>query len=126
MRSLWYAPEAARVMPLIEEARLTAKDRAAVVSSAKKLVKTVRAKRSRAAGLDNLMREFSLSSREGVALMRLAEAVLRVPDKATLDALIRDKVGGLGCAFGGGCAVVCECCGVGPDDFRAGDAGWRR
>ncbi|MEY3201889.1 MAG: trifunctional transcriptional regulator/proline dehydrogenase/L-glutamate gamma-semialdehyde, partial [Pseudomonadota bacterium] len=92
-RSLIYAPEAACVLPLIEEARLTAKDRSAIVSSARKLVKTVRTKRRRAAGLDTLMREFSLSSREGIALMRLAEAVLRVPDKTTLDALIRDKVG---------------------------------
>ena len=93
VRSLWYAPEASCVLPLIEEARFAAKDRNAIVSSAKKLVTSVRGKRRRAAGLDTLMREFSLSSREGVALMRLAEAVLRVPDKATLDALIRDKVG---------------------------------
>ena len=37
-------------------------------------------------------REFSLSSQEGVALMCLAEALLRIPDKATRDALIRDKI----------------------------------
>ena len=39
------------------------------------------------------MQEFSLSSQEGVALMCLAEALLRIPDAATRDALIRDKVG---------------------------------
>lgn len=39
-----------------------------------------------------LLQEFSLSSQEGVALMCLAEALLRIPDKATRDALIRDKI----------------------------------
>ena len=39
------------------------------------------------------MQEFSLSSEEGVALMCLAEALLRIPDSATRDALIRDKMG---------------------------------
>jgi RHH-type proline utilization regulon transcriptional repressor/proline dehydrogenase/delta 1-pyrroline-5-carboxylate dehydrogenase len=43
--------------------------------------------------VEALMREFSLSSQEGVALMCLAEALLRIPDSATRDALIRDKVG---------------------------------
>ncbi|TAK93915.1 MAG: trifunctional transcriptional regulator/proline dehydrogenase/L-glutamate gamma-semialdehyde dehydrogenase [Aquabacterium sp.] len=41
-----------------------------------------------------LMQEFSLSSQEGVALMCLAEALLRIPDLATRDALIRDKIAG--------------------------------
>ncbi|MFX8457366.1 hypothetical protein ABTL49_19620, partial [Acinetobacter baumannii] len=41
-----------------------------------------------------LMQEFALSSEEGVALMCLAEALLRIPDTATRDALIRDKIGG--------------------------------
>ena len=40
------------------------------------------------------MREYALSSQEGVALMCLAEALLRIPDGATRDALIADKVGG--------------------------------
>ena len=39
------------------------------------------------------MREYDLSSQEGVALMCLAEALLRIPDRATQDALIRDKIG---------------------------------
>ncbi len=41
--------------------------------------------------VQSLLQEFSLSSQEGVALMCLAEALLRIPDKATRDALIRDK-----------------------------------
>ena len=42
--------------------------------------------------IDALMHEFSLSSEEGVALMCLAEALLRVPDAATRDKLIQDKL----------------------------------
>ena len=46
-----------------------------------------------AGGVDALMLEFSLDSREGIALMCLAEALLRIPDAATRDRLIRDKIG---------------------------------
>ena len=42
--------------------------------------------------MQGLLQEFSLSSQEGVALMCLAEALLRIPDPATRDALIRDKI----------------------------------
>ncbi len=52
----------------------------------------MRAERTKAGGVDALMLEFSLDSREGVALMCLAEALLRVPDAATRDRLIRDKI----------------------------------
>ena len=44
-------------------------------------------------GVEELLREYSLSSREGLALMVLAEALLRVPDGATADRLIEDKLG---------------------------------
>jgi RHH-type proline utilization regulon transcriptional repressor/proline dehydrogenase/delta 1-pyrroline-5-carboxylate dehydrogenase len=52
----------------------------------------VREKRTRASGVDALMHEFSLSSEEGVALMCLAEALLRIPDTETADRLIADKI----------------------------------
>ncbi len=58
------------------------------------LAECVRNARTRAGGVDALMLEFSLDSREGVALMCLAEALLRIPDAATRDRLIRDKIGG--------------------------------
>src|SRR5690606_23610355 len=45
-------------------------------------------------GVDAFMQEYSLSSEEGVVLMCLAEALLRIPDAATQDKLIADKVGG--------------------------------
>ncbi|MBC7456256.1 MAG: trifunctional transcriptional regulator/proline dehydrogenase/L-glutamate gamma-semialdehyde dehydrogenase [Massilia sp.] len=59
---------------------------------ARRLVAQVREKRTRASGVDALMHEFSLSSDEGVALMCLAEALLRIPDSATADRLIADKI----------------------------------
>ncbi len=59
---------------------------------ARKLVTAVREKRTRASGVDALMHEFSLSSEEGVALMCLAEALLRIPDSQTADRLIADKI----------------------------------
>ncbi|HWZ49371.1 MAG TPA: trifunctional transcriptional regulator/proline dehydrogenase/L-glutamate gamma-semialdehyde dehydrogenase [Herbaspirillum sp.] len=59
---------------------------------ARRLVEAVRAKRSRSSGVDALMQEFSLSSEEGVALMCLAEALLRIPDHQTADRLIADKI----------------------------------
>ena len=59
---------------------------------ARKLVQSVRDKRTRASGVDALMHEFSLSSEEGVALMCLAEALLRIPDHQTADRLIADKI----------------------------------
>jgi RHH-type proline utilization regulon transcriptional repressor/proline dehydrogenase/delta 1-pyrroline-5-carboxylate dehydrogenase len=59
---------------------------------ARKLVAGVRKERSKASGVDALMHEFSLSSDEGVALMCVAEALLRIPDSATADRLIADKI----------------------------------
>ncbi|HYA65242.1 MAG TPA: trifunctional transcriptional regulator/proline dehydrogenase/L-glutamate gamma-semialdehyde dehydrogenase, partial [Burkholderiaceae bacterium] len=59
---------------------------------AREWIGALRGQRSRGGGVDALMREFSLSSQEGVALMCLAEALARIPDRATADALIRDKL----------------------------------
>ena len=56
-----------------------------------RLVEALRGKR-KGGGVEGLIQEFSLSSQEGVALMCLAEALLRIPDRATRDALIRDKI----------------------------------
>ncbi|HYS14504.1 MAG TPA: bifunctional proline dehydrogenase/L-glutamate gamma-semialdehyde dehydrogenase PutA [Burkholderiaceae bacterium] len=86
-------PEAECVAALIPQARLEPERAVAARSLAATLVHELRERRSRSSGVDALMREFSLSSQEGVALMCLAEALLRVPDSATADALIRDKLG---------------------------------
>lgn len=60
---------------------------------ARDLVTALRA-RPRGNGVDQLVQEYALSTQEGVALMCLAEALLRIPDDATRDALIRDKLAG--------------------------------
>ncbi len=86
------AGEAATVRALIAEARFAPSDLAQTQAVATTLAAAVRAERSKAGGVDALMLEFSLDSREGVALMCLAEALLRIPDAATRDRLIRDKV----------------------------------
>ena len=87
------APEAEVMAALIVEARLTPTDATAARDLAKVLARGVRESRSKASGVDALMLEFSLDSREGVALMCLAEALLRIPDVDTRDLLIRDKIG---------------------------------
>ncbi len=84
-------PEPECVPPLIEAASLPPETKAAVAATARALVEGLR-RDGQVSGVAALVQEFSLSSREGVALMCLAEALLRVPDAATRDALIRDKV----------------------------------
>ncbi|KAI5913120.1 trifunctional transcriptional regulator/proline dehydrogenase/L-glutamate gamma-semialdehyde dehydrogenase [Thauera sp. 2A1] len=88
----WRTPEPECVPHLVEAARLDERLQAKARDMARKLVVGLRATRARSSGVDALMKEFSLSSQEGVALMCLAEALLRVPDKATADRLIRDKL----------------------------------
>ncbi|MGN6818464.1 MAG: trifunctional transcriptional regulator/proline dehydrogenase/L-glutamate gamma-semialdehyde dehydrogenase [Sphingomonas sp.] len=77
--------------PMIAAATLDPDTRAAIAATARKLVEGLRADKD-TSGVAALVQEFALSSREGVALMCLAEALLRIPDKATRDALIRDKI----------------------------------
>ena len=87
------APEPECVAALLQAARLDAPRAAAARQQAERLTVALRQRRRSAGGVDALMHEFSLSSQEGVALMCLAEALLRIPDNATADALIRDKLG---------------------------------
>ena len=84
-------PEPECVPFLLGQARLPANLAGDVQALAAKLVETLRGK-SKGGGVEGLIHEFSLSSQEGVALMCLAEALLRIPDRATRDALIRDKI----------------------------------
>jgi RHH-type proline utilization regulon transcriptional repressor/proline dehydrogenase/delta 1-pyrroline-5-carboxylate dehydrogenase len=84
--------EAVCVAALASELAARQGDQAVVAARARQLVEAVREQRSHASGVDHLMHEFSLSSQEGVALMCLAEALLRIPDSATVDRLIRDKI----------------------------------
>lgn len=79
-------------LPLLM-APATSTNPAGVHTLAARLVQALREKRhKKTSGVEALVQEYSLSSQEGVALMCLAEALLRIPDRATRDALIRDKV----------------------------------
>ncbi|WP_348713381.1 trifunctional transcriptional regulator/proline dehydrogenase/L-glutamate gamma-semialdehyde dehydrogenase [Acidovorax soli] len=88
-------PEPEALAPLLAQARLPADQAAAAEQLALRIAKALRERKAsagRAGIVQGLLQEFSLSSQEGVALMCLAEALLRIPDKATRDALIRDKI----------------------------------
>ena len=80
------------VQDMLQRAQMTDEERNAASELARRLVTQVRSSRTKASGVDALMHEFSLSSEEGVALMCLAEALLRIPDNATRDRLIADKI----------------------------------
>ncbi|WP_336743031.1 trifunctional transcriptional regulator/proline dehydrogenase/L-glutamate gamma-semialdehyde dehydrogenase [Aureimonas altamirensis] len=77
--------------PLLDAARQAPATAERIRTLAGQLVRGLRAKASNS-GVPGLIHEYSLSSQEGIALMCLAEALLRIPDKATRDALIRDKI----------------------------------
>ncbi|ROR32850.1 bifunctional proline dehydrogenase/L-glutamate gamma-semialdehyde dehydrogenase PutA [Inmirania thermothiophila] len=92
VREAYLAPEADAVMRLVAEARTDAATGARIEARARALVETVRAERTRRGGLDAFLHEYDLSSREGIVLMCLAEALLRIPDPETANRLIRDKL----------------------------------
>ncbi|WP_129777277.1 bifunctional proline dehydrogenase/L-glutamate gamma-semialdehyde dehydrogenase PutA [Peristeroidobacter soli] len=80
------------VRRLAEAARVSEGQRARIASRAQALVEGVRTYQARRTGLDAFLRKYDLSSQEGVILMCLAEALLRIPDDATADRLIADKI----------------------------------
>ena len=77
---------------LIEKATVTNEKVSAIRSLATKLVEQIRYERKKTTGIDSFLTEYALSSEEGIALMCLAEALLRVPDNATINNLIKDKL----------------------------------
>jgi len=89
-----YAPDdyaiAAR---LLERAQLSAEQNARIDRTATRLIGAIRAQDDRLGGVEDMLREFALSTKEGLALMVLAEALLRVPDARTADQFIEDKLG---------------------------------
>ncbi|WP_038905945.1 trifunctional transcriptional regulator/proline dehydrogenase/L-glutamate gamma-semialdehyde dehydrogenase [Dickeya zeae] len=88
-------PETEMIPMLLEQARMPEAMSHAASALAARLAATLRQQKNsggRAGMVQSLLQEFSLSSQEGVALMCLAEALLRIPDKPTRDALIRDKI----------------------------------
>ncbi|WP_027476121.1 trifunctional transcriptional regulator/proline dehydrogenase/L-glutamate gamma-semialdehyde dehydrogenase [Curvibacter gracilis] len=91
----WRRPETEVVPELLAQARLPQPLAEATQQLAQRLARHLRERKSaggRAGLVQGLLQEYALSSQEGVALMCLAEALLRIPDAATRDALIRDKI----------------------------------
>ncbi|HZF31122.1 MAG TPA: bifunctional proline dehydrogenase/L-glutamate gamma-semialdehyde dehydrogenase PutA [Gammaproteobacteria bacterium] len=89
----WLADETATVRELAARAALDPERNARVREQSASLVAAIRARQRRAGGVDALLGEYDLSSAEGIVLMCLAEALLRIPDAATADRLIADKLG---------------------------------
>ena len=77
---------------LIADATGSADAERQIDARAAALVGAIRARSGGLGGIEDFLREYSLSTREGLALMVLAEALLRVPDAATADRLIEDKL----------------------------------
>jgi RHH-type proline utilization regulon transcriptional repressor/proline dehydrogenase/delta 1-pyrroline-5-carboxylate dehydrogenase len=88
---LYRIDETKALVPLVEAARLSSETRGEVARQAARLLDELRAP-GRAGWTDRFLREYSLSSEEGAALLGLAEAYLRIPDAGAADALIRDKL----------------------------------
>jgi RHH-type proline utilization regulon transcriptional repressor/proline dehydrogenase/delta 1-pyrroline-5-carboxylate dehydrogenase len=89
-----YAPDDGTIAArLLATARLTTEQDQRIDRVATRLVNAIRANDDRLGGVEDMLREFALSTKEGLALMVLAEALLRVPDARTADRFIEDRLG---------------------------------
>ena len=88
-----YAPADEALVPrLLQETAHALDEESRVGARAKRYVEAIREAHGGIGGLEDFMHDYSLSTKEGLALMSLAEALLRVPDAATQDRLIEDKL----------------------------------
>ena len=87
-----YAPPDEALARELLAARPSAEVAAATQDLARKLLALTRARRGGIGGVEDFLHEFALSSREGLAVMALAESLLRVPDDSTLDRLLADRL----------------------------------
>ena len=93
LRRAYRQDEEACIAERLEQAAPAARVHDAAARLAIDLIEGARAKK--ASGIDAFLQQYGLDTEEGIALMCLAEALLRVPDAATADALIRDKIGSI-------------------------------
>ncbi|HEC01261.1 MAG TPA: bifunctional proline dehydrogenase/L-glutamate gamma-semialdehyde dehydrogenase PutA [Sphingomonadales bacterium] len=92
IRAMTHADEEQAISHMLETSGLSDDARMRIVTSARDLVRLSRTKSDGQGTMDFFLQEFGLSNREGVALMCLAEALLRVPDGWTADRLIAEKI----------------------------------
>src|SRR5687768_6999272 len=90
--ALYRADEATVVRDLLERTDLPERRWQRIEAEARRLIEAVRGNRRNEGGLDAFLQEYGLDSAEGVVLLCLAEALLRIPDADTQDRLIRDKM----------------------------------
>ncbi|HEX5959747.1 MAG TPA: bifunctional proline dehydrogenase/L-glutamate gamma-semialdehyde dehydrogenase PutA [Rhodanobacteraceae bacterium] len=88
----WLRDETEAVLDMLDRASLPPDARDAIEATAADLVKRVRAKQDQRSAIAAFMQQYDLSSSEGILLMCIAEALLRIPDSDTADKLIRDKL----------------------------------
>jgi RHH-type proline utilization regulon transcriptional repressor/proline dehydrogenase/delta 1-pyrroline-5-carboxylate dehydrogenase len=88
-----HAPDDDRLIrEFSERLAFTSSQERAIDARATKLIQAIRTDSGQMGGVEDFLREYGLSTREGLALMVLAEALLRVPDALTQDRLIEDKL----------------------------------
>jgi len=95
INTAWRRSEPECVENLLEHSHISEEINQKIYNIAFNLAHSLRDRKSssgKAGIVQGLLQEFSLSSQEGIALMCLAEALLRIPDDATRDLLIRDKI----------------------------------
>jgi len=92
LNSDWYVDESDHVHMLAQSLALDPRQRETIRSRAIDLVKQVRQRSEEMGAMEAFMQEYDLSSEEGVVLMCLAEALLRIPDSETAEKLISDKL----------------------------------
>jgi RHH-type transcriptional regulator, proline utilization regulon repressor / proline dehydrogenase / delta 1-pyrroline-5-carboxylate dehydrogenase len=93
LHAAYRADETECVRALLAAAGVDADEQQRICKRAVALVEHMRAERPVFGGIDQILQEFDLSSQEGVLLLCLAEALLRIPDADTIDELISDKLG---------------------------------
>jgi RHH-type proline utilization regulon transcriptional repressor/proline dehydrogenase/delta 1-pyrroline-5-carboxylate dehydrogenase len=93
LRRAYRQDEEACIAERLDQAAPAARVHGAAAALAIDLIEGARA--HKASGIDAFLQQYGLDTEEGIALMCLAEALLRVPDAATADALIRDKIGSI-------------------------------
>jgi RHH-type proline utilization regulon transcriptional repressor/proline dehydrogenase/delta 1-pyrroline-5-carboxylate dehydrogenase len=89
----YLADESELLGGLLDRARCSEKQRIGIEATAVELVDVMRRERAEKSGLDAFLMAYDLSSTEGVVLMCLAEALLRIPDAETADMMIADRLG---------------------------------
>ena len=92
IREFYRINESQALEHILPEAEVSMRARSRAWERARTMVLRIRDEQEGHGGIDALLNEFSLSTEEGIVLMCLAEALLRVPDKSTQDELIRDKL----------------------------------